>query len=273
MLKKVLPFLIAIVMVFSLAACGKTADTPDTTIENTQTEQSEQETPTTESTEVETQPEETQEETEEYWLDPAKVEVTDTLLSSDAKINDFYFVKEYQSMWSDFRCLVIPAVGRTTVGEHSVAGALDSYIELNWDDFKDVPLEEIGGLLAYGDDNVPINGMMVSYSLDSDGNKPLTEIVANREFICNLGFSSTHETAAFLFGDNVVDNTLDAVLETCGNPTNMTTKDTSDEKSISMTYEFEDFYVVIIVSDVNDEHYITVTMAPTLRPQPAQEGE
>lgn len=164
-----------------------------------------------------------------------------TALPASAPICTSYFITKYNTMF--YNAAWMPVAEDTTyLDNYPVWDENDALTEVGWDTLKEIPLGTMAGAIGRGID--AFDGLQILASIDEEADMSKdwgTALMTKNGFTAMFVFENHTNAAKKFFGELVVTNPKQAILDVCGDPS----LDVSDENNLTYIYALYDNTIAI----------------------------
>ena len=183
----------------------------------------------------------------------AKFEQTGQKIEEGAPIFNNIFVKDYKNLFNEMEIYLM----EEDASENKEPTAL------SWDQIKGQKLSVAEGLAAMG--SAQYEGITIFATVDEGTDMSMTWGQAMSSKIVNLVsvFNSDTPAAQKFFGELVKTKPIDAIKESCGNPTMYGSSDEEEKLNIMLFYQMEDSNVMVVAIKNEDGKTWDVSMIYT----------
>ena len=166
----------------------------------------------------------------------AKFEQTGQKIEEGSPIYNNIFVKDYKNLFNEMEIYLMEEED----AENKEPTAL------SWDQIKGQKLSIAQGLAAMG--SAQYEGITIFATVDDGTDMSMTWGQAMSSKIVNLVavFNSDTPVAQKFFGDLVKNKPIDAIKESCGNPTMYGSSDEEEKLNIMLFYQMGDSSVMVV---------------------------
>lgn len=166
----------------------------------------------------------------------AKFEQTGQKIEEGSPIYNNIFVKDYKNLFNEMEIYLMEEEG----AENKEPTAL------SWDQIKGQKLSIAQGIAAMG--SAQYEGITIFATVDDGTDMSMTWGQAMSSKIVNLVavFNSDTPAAQKFFGDLVKNKPIDAIKESCGNPTMYGSSDEEEKLNIMLFYQMGDSSVMVV---------------------------